>query len=618
MKKGSYVLVLSLLILATLNPYYISVCKMHQDVQYRIDDMNEIWDQYDSHYYSTSTYANAFSVEIADKLINNNEIYLLRYWDPFVYDENKLDWSEDPFDDWTWAFYYHSLRMVSYLLSAYEVNGNITYLERAQWLIESWIEHNPCPREQASDRAWDDHSTANRITIFIHFWDHYSDSEIFDFEFANEFLNSLRIHGEYTANSQYYTWGHNHGIYQDRALIQLAVLFPNFKDSAAWLDTGIYRLSLHLEEGVTASGVHKEHSPSYHLLVLRLFMSISSFTNHYNVTTDELDDIIYKMQEYLVHIAKPNHRVPLVGDSVASNILSIPDEQILNEHLLYLKSEGNDGVKIPEESIVYTDAGVAIFKNDWDTSTPFYLALFNGFHSSVHKQSDDLSFVLTYQETDYFVDSGKYNFVESDPYRIYIRSVFAHNSISVDGQTYSFRSSYNIDNPMIEVYVISTNYSYVRASHTLFEDVKITRTVIFFDEGAIFLHDKIESNSQHEYTQIFNIGQDVSINVSDTSNVLLSSTVDDSSLTLQHLTDFSNFESYNGSNDPVMGWQSTTFNEVTPITSLHFIMEGKSVEFETAINIELEIVNVEISQSENGDVYSIEFSDGSIKTIELD
>jgi hypothetical protein len=586
-------------------------------VEYDIDDANQVWDQYDEHYYIKRTPASNASIGIADKLMNNNEIFLLRYWDSFVYDEDELDWSEDPFDDWTWQFYYHSLRMASYLINAYELTGDTLYLGKAKWFIESWIEHNPSPSNQSSERAWDDHSTANRITTFIYFWDHYRNSQIFDDDFANEFLNMLRKHGEYTAKKTNYFWGHNHGIFQDRALIQLAVLFPVFESSEEWLEVAVSRLSIHLETSVTPTGVHKEHSAAYHYLVLQLFMSISKFNHHYNIINVELDSTIYQMQEYLVHIAKPDGTIPLVGDSVGNYVLGISESDITNEHLLYLVSNGNKGEEIVENSIVYQDAGVAIFKNDWEIASPIYFALFNGFHSSVHKQSDDLSFVLTYQQTDFFVDSGKYNFAEDDPYRIFIRSVFAHNSISVDDKSYNVKNPDNVGKSVIENYLITSNYSYVKASHTLYKGVKVTRSVILFNDGAIYFHDKIESNNHHEYTQTFNIGKDVSVDYSDVNNVFLSSTIDNTSLVLRQLNEISEFNVYHGSNDPMRGWQSTTFNEVSPITTLNYQLEGENVNFETIINIELNITDVNISQDGNTDIYIFEFDDNRIERIEI-
>jgi hypothetical protein len=588
-------------------------------VEYDMDEANQIWDQYEDHYYEKRTRPSSQSIGIADRLVNNNEIYLLRYWEPFVYDEDELDWSEDPYDDETWQFYFHSLRMVSYLMNAYESTSNITYLEKAQWFIGNWMEHNPDPFNHAGTRfAWGDHSTANRILTLIYFWDYYRNSPMFDEEFANEFLNLLRKHGEFTAKDKNYSWGINHGIYQDRALIQLAVLFPRFESSEEWLETSISRLSLHLSGDVTPTGVHKEHSASYHYLVLHLFMSISRFTSHYSIGYDELDSTIYKMQGYLVYLAKPDGTIPLIGDSIADHVLGISEDQIMNEHLLYLVSDGNQGEKTVQDSVIYEDAGVAIFKNDWEDEIPIYFALFNRFHMvTKHKQSDDLSFVLTFQDTDYFVDSGKYNYDEDDPYRIFVRGVFAHNSIAVDGESYDIQDSSNVGKTVIEQYEIASNYSYVRASHTMYDGVKITRTAIFFNDGAVYFHDQIESNDYHTYTQIFNVGQDVNVDDVEPSNVILSSMVDNTSLTLTQLNQISVFQSYTGSNDPVRGWQSTTFNEVSPITTLNYIQEGDDVTFETTINIVLEIVGVDAFQDGDTDVYIFEFDDNRTERIEI-
>ena len=78
------------------------------------------------------------------------------------------------------------------------------------------------------------------------------------------FLNILRLHGDFTADPENYYWGHNHGIYQDRALAQLSVMFPNFEESNDWNQVANERLNLHFVEDFTDSGIHKEHSPSYH------------------------------------------------------------------------------------------------------------------------------------------------------------------------------------------------------------------------------------------------------------------------------------------------------------------------------------------------------------------
>ncbi len=610
---------LSSIILASLVAFSMSYPFINQYdvfIEYDLDDANAVWDAYDSHVYVKRTTPDGNSIQRGIDLIENNSIFIMRFWEPFVYD-GEIKWDEDPFDDWTWQFYFHSLRMVSHLINAYELSNNITFLAKAQWFIESWMDANPHPNNQMSERAWDDHSTANRISTMIYFWDHYRDSEIFDETFANELLNMLRKHGEYTASGANYFWGHNHGIYQDRALLQLAGIFPHFKDSADWEQTANKRLATHIEEGVTTSGVHKEHSPAYHYLVMKLFIDINLFNQHYGIENQKITDLVYSMQEYLVHVAKPDGTVPMVGDSFDDKVIGMSKDFVTNEHLLYEVTNGQEGVEIEQHSIVYYDAGVAIFKNDWDNQTELYFALFNAFHSDVHKQSDDLSFVLTYGNTDYFVDTGKYNFVEKDPYRVFIRSVFSHNTISVDNQTYDFRNLLFVDNPQIEKYEINENYSYVRASHTIFSGVEITRTAIVFNGGAMYLHDQINSQTSHSYSQIFNIGPDVNFNQTSDGGLELSSMIDDTSLTLTQLSNFDGFETFYGSEAPIRGWQSTTFNEVSPIHSVHYYANGDSVSFNTVINMDLEITSVEVLDDENSNFYTFDFENQQSISIEI-
>jgi hypothetical protein len=228
---------------------------------------------------------------------------------------------------------------------------------------------------------------------------------------------------------------------------------------------------------------------------------------------------------------------------------------------------------------------------------------------------------LTYQDTDYFVDSGKYAadsaYHEENIYRTFVKSVFAHNSIAVDDLSYNIRDKYNVGKSTIESYGITANYSYVKASHTLYDGVKITRTAIFFDAGAVYFHDEIESHDFHKYTQIFNIGPNVNVSEINENDLLLTSGKDNSNLTLKQLNGIPELEIYSGSYDPMRGWQSTVLTEINPITSLNFQQEGKDIVFETTINIELNISNVEKNQLGDKNVYEFTFENGRTERIEV-
>ena len=589
-----------------------------QYVEYDLDEMNEFWDSTDNHSYSTRTSSSQQSVDIADRIISHDEIYLLRYWEPVAISKSSLDWSEDPFDDWTWQFYYHSLRMVSYLVSAYEHTGDLSYLQEAKWYIGSWIDHNPGPKKQASERAWDDHSTANRILTFIQFWDSYHDSSIKDETFSILFLNILRLHGEFTADSDNYYWGHNHGIYQDRALLQLSVLFPNFEQSEVWNQVANERLELHLLEDFTDSGIHKEHSPSYHFLVLSLMMGVNDFNQHYNLENKKLESLIYNMQDYLAYIVKPDGSFPLVGDSGFENGLRLKESSVVSENLLDLMKRTSED-SLGNYCISYPDAGVGINKLEFSNGNEMYFAIFSAFHSSVHKQSDDLSFVLTYGDTDYFVDSGKYNFDESDVYRKHVRSVFAHNTIVVDNISYDYRETSHIGKSNLYNSECNEDFALFQAKHTIYDGVTINRNVVLMYEKGVFIHDSIESNSVHDYSQVFQLGDNLNIEFNHTNEMFLNSSIDGTSMVLRQLEECSSYDLFNGSNDPIRGWRSEYFNQIEPINSVVYYKSGTSTEYRTMIqfdenHLEVEIIEIEESQF----VYQFAVGDNETLSINFD
>ena len=587
-------------------------------VEYDLEEMNEFWDSSENHTYATRTNPSQQSVDIADRIISHDEIFLLRYWDPVVIPKSSLDWGEDPFDDWTWQFYYHSLRMVSYLVSSYEFTGEITYLKEAKWYIESWIEHNPGPRKQASERAWDDHSTANRILTFIQFWDSYRDSTIQDESFSILFLNILRLHGEFTADPDNYYWGHNHGIFQDRALLQLSVLFPNFDNSKDWNEIATERLELHIVEDFTSSGIHKEHSPSYHFLVLTLMMSVNEFYQHYELSNEKLERLIYKMQEYLAFIVKPDGTFPLVGDSGLENGLRLKESSIVSENLLEMKNRNSDD-KLENYCIGYTDAGVGINKLEFDNGNDIYFAIFSAFHNTVHKQSDDLSFVLSYGMTDYFVDSGKYNFDESDKYRKYVRSAFAHNTVIVDNVSYDYKDESNIDKSSLYNYHCNQTYSLFQARHEIYDGVEINRNIVVIYEKGVLIHDSIQSSQARSYSQVFQLGNNLQIQEDQFGNLNLKSTIDNTSMTMRQLEYESSFDFYTGSNEPLQGWRSEYFNQIEPINSVVYYKNGKSTDFFTIIEFDDNNLNLEKIEDGNSLVgYKIEDEGGVSTNVTID
>jgi hypothetical protein len=66
-----------------------------------------------------------------------------------------------------------------------------------------------------------------------------------------------------------------------------------------------------------------------------------------------------------------------------------------------------------------------------------------------------------------------------------------------------------------------------------------------------------------------------------------------------------------------MGWQSTTFNEVSPINAVAYYMDGDNVEFSTIINLDYVINSVAYSKSDTFEIYTFEFENSTVMAVEI-
>ena len=549
-------------------------------------------------------------------MIMENKIVLFKIWKPYEF-KDQLSWKEDPYGDKTWRFYLHCLRMVSFLTNAYEMTNDNKYLSKAEWFIKSWMKHNPNPNDNVSEWAWSGHGTANRLLNLIYFWTEYSKSSIFDEEFSQQLFTLLDIHGEFLTDKKNYE-DYNHGIFQDQALLELSVIFNEFPRSSQWQKTAIARLLARFNKDVSESGIHREHSPAYHIVVLNLFLEIKDFMDYYSISYPKVfHKKINLMQEYLAYITKDNGFLPLVGDTGQSNTLnSIKKDHIINEYWAYRSSKGKKGIKPNIPFRVYLDSGTAIYRSDYQDfpQESIYWLFTNCFNSVIHKHADDLSFDLRYKNTDYIVDSGRFNYKEADEYRKYFRSVFAHNSIAVDGKTYPLNSSQIGKSILLNSVEKNDSFYAVQGFHELYKDIKVFRSLIQYKDKALIIHDRIYSNTNHNYTQIFNIGKDVEILKNDSTNYRLNSKINDSYIKLQQLDTISKSNQYFGSTDPIYGWQSSDFNEKHPINVIHFNKEGSTVNFLTLITFakNSNIENVIVTNKNNIYSYLLQDINGKV------
>lgn len=328
----------------------------------------------------------------------------------FQFDGFPIDWNMNPYQDRSWCFWLHSLFFLEVLFQAHIKHSTLENLIFAKEVVLDWIEQNSQEADGVSKFAWYDMAVAARAAYFSYLIKIGHQENILNDDEQQRILNSLILHGEYLEEDSKYAWKHNHGLYSDAGLYIMASQVPELSTSEHWLCKAQARFIQTVKDCFTQEGVHKEHSPVYHMSVTALIARLSKVFQANSSGVRELNDIISKAQQVAQWLIMPDGKYPQLGDTYLDNAPS--------------------WVKQTDSEIdyqVFSEAGYAVCKKPES-----YLIFASGYHSQGHKHADDLSFCLYDCNERIIVDTGVYGYYYTDPGRIYAVSSAAHNTLTVD------------------------------------------------------------------------------------------------------------------------------------------------------------------------------------------
>ncbi|MGL4818988.1 MAG: heparinase II/III family protein [Bacilli bacterium] len=513
------------------------------------------------------------------KHLMDGKIYVRKEFAPVEYTD-PIDWTMNPYNNNSWQAYFHSLNMVSFLAASYEKTGNRALLDKARYFVESWVNNNMPEENGKTMYAWYPGTVSNRVIALIHFWTEYRDAYPNDEQFKLWMTDVISAHGAFLADDENYRWDSNHGIFQNRSLLEIAFIFPDLPESRNWLIHSLERLQTHIARDLTVTGVHKEHSPGYHIVVRNMFSDISRFLKQFDIIHDELETALMLMDRYIASIADQTYRGPSLGDSFRDNISNLRYPR--HPYLEYVTSKGKFGEAPPTE-LIDPYGGTAVFRNAWDTPDPLYTVFTTANFSTVHKHADDLSFILRYGKTDFLVDGGKYLY-GNDPFRSYIRSSYAHNIVVVDDTPYSVSKA--VGKTKMTNYGQNKDYSYVTGTHTIYPGVTMRRTLVYLKKyDSILVLDEGISSKKHVYTQVMNAGKDVEVQQISNQHVLLKSKIENRTIEMIQSGPIEDLFMVDGGSTPIRGWQSVEFAKIVPLTQMQFSLYGERRDFQTIINL---------------------------------
>lgn len=476
---------------------------------------------------------------------------------------DSFDWNiQVERDATTFQVYLQGFVPFKILVDAYLISNDDKYICYFIKLLESWLIYAYDNEvNQINKYLWNDHSVSLRTETLCYFL--YVINNKFQISDKLKYLlfDLLIVQGKWLADNKNYNFNHNHGIMQDRALLIVGYLLNN-KD---WIEIATERLISQEQNAFNSEHIHTENSSSYAFMVTGMFKEISSFLIKIkDLHSSYFNNIDTKMQEYLSWLVLPNNYVVQQGDSKYFKF----DKNIKrNEHKIYPKS------------------GLYFFEkqNDVEKVNRTYKFFKCGCSSLVHKHADDLSFILYSKGKEIFIDGG-FSGYQRDKFRKYFTSAKAHNTIIVDNKSYVI----NKDLPQkvsFTNYYLGDDYDYIVAENKAYDGVNITRTFISIDDCTL-ISDVCCSNEVHTYSQLFHLGEDVSI-LDYSDNEVTIKINDDFYVKLVQFTNDTKLEIFNGENqDSEFGYVSRAINEIKNINTLKFnITNVDKATFKTGIFI---------------------------------
>ena len=359
------------------------------------------------------------------------------------------------------AYQLHEWTPVSHILAAYRKSGNEAYFNHALKIVMAWmrdfqVKHLGLPLDDTvralvpndeSTKAWYDMAIGMRVYRIAYLLDliaHGVGKVPYKAEFDTLF-RSMIFHQELLSQPGVFRAHNNHGFYQ--ALGQAAAsrrfaMVPGFE---VYADLAQQRLKAIVERSFFPSGVHKEHSPGYHYMVLR---SLVGAVRANLIADESTDALVHRARDVLPWMLQPNGVLVPIGDTEAANSPKGVGDFGGTELREFIRSNGRD-VAAEHGVAAYYDAGYVFARIQHPPSPEFasYFAQIAGFHSRTHKHADHLSFVWMEGQTEILVDAGKYGyagktspgdehynegFYYSDPKRVYVETTRAHNTVEID------------------------------------------------------------------------------------------------------------------------------------------------------------------------------------------
>lgn len=499
------------------------------------------------------------------------------------------------------------LKFIYPLGQAYLLTGIDRYALKAFGFLEDWFKKNP-PK---SGINWSS-SLECAIRIYALAWmvHLFRDIELLDDRFAEMVWYYVYHMADHIQNHlSYYFSPNTHLIGEAFGLFVAGLIFPEYKKSREFMQTGLKILEDELDNQFTADSVHAELSSYYHRYSVDFYLHTIMLCEMNGIgISPEYNEKVMRMVEYLYNLRRPDGLWPQTGDSDGGKLTWLEFDNVCDYSailstaaILFRRPEwyhglkfetawllglpGADdkpvveGEKVGMRSAQYKHSGYTILRSKDETKYLLFDHGKFGFKDPVHSHADSLSFELIIGKQPVFVDPGTYCYTGDFGLRNYFRSAAAHNVCLVEGRGASdeedvFEWKY-LANAALRKTLFSDGFDFIAASVSRIKAPVFShrRSALRVGDDYFMIYDQIQKSEDEKAEFLFHTPI-ASHSFSAKSNLVMLEAPDLKVILKPLIESDYKLKSESGRKEPPSGWYSPDYGQLEKITTL--IVEPES------------------------------------------
>mgnify|MGYP004511462137 FL=1 len=393
-----------------------------------------------------------------------------------------IDWTFNPTtetsrdNEWSWSLF----RTIYWqpLARAYALTKDERYTKeflsemhsfRQAWPADEFIrDFTFVPKQPFPGTAWRTIETGIRVyTTWLPVFEIFRHSKVWTSEDLASFLLGIRDHalflmGHYSNHDRSSNWLSM----ETSALLQIAIMFPEFKEAKEWFSTAYGRVMHEVRFCFSDNGIHMEKTPIYHMVASIAFAQALVMCKKNDIyVPDYAWECIRRSALYIISLIKPDLSTPMIGDADRDDLTTRRSDTSIyegmnlsffprdlnelraymnwmyelfgDEEFKYFATLRKEGKEPAQKDYKYSEEGIYVMRTGWDSNADYLCT-----HStqlelgerSTHSHNDSMHAEVTLKGEDILVDSGRYIYRSSvwKDWRAYFCSALAHNTLYVD------------------------------------------------------------------------------------------------------------------------------------------------------------------------------------------